>query len=72
MLDIVCMLFHIVRAYFPAEVRWSCLLPIFDNFAFVSCMTTVFYSIWFTLRYVVNRDALRFSNGVGFPSCVGF
>ncbi len=51
MLDIVCMLFHIIRAYFPAEVRWSMLLPMFDNFAFISCMTTVLYCIWFTLRY---------------------
>lgn len=50
MLDIVCMLFHIVRAYFPAEVRWSNLLLTFDKFAFVACMTTVIYCMYFTLR----------------------
>eukprot|EP00192_Tetraselmis_astigmatica_P020114 CAMPEP_0117666874 /NCGR_PEP_ID=MMETSP0804-20121206/10629_1 /TAXON_ID=1074897 /ORGANISM="Tetraselmis astigmatica, Strain CCMP880" /LENGTH=217 /DNA_ID=CAMNT_0005474489 /DNA_START=201 /DNA_END=855 /DNA_ORIENTATION=+ len=50
MLDIVVMLFNIIRAYFPAEIRWSVIMILFDKFAFLACMATVLYGIFFTLR----------------------
>lgn len=50
MMDIVVMLFNILRAYFPAEFRWSILLVIFDKFSFLACMATVLYAVFFTLR----------------------
>ena len=33
MLDIVSMLFTLLRAYVPAEFRWSYLMDIYDMFA---------------------------------------
>ncbi|KAL3137280.1 Protein TIC 20-II, chloroplastic [Trebouxia sp. C0010 RCD-2024] len=49
MLDIVAMLFSIVRAYFPAEVRWSAILPVFDMFSWNICMGTIIYCVFWTL-----------------------
>eukprot|EP00191_Tetraselmis_sp_GSL018_P021633 CAMPEP_0177582702 /NCGR_PEP_ID=MMETSP0419_2-20121207/2904_1 /TAXON_ID=582737 /ORGANISM="Tetraselmis sp., Strain GSL018" /LENGTH=78 /DNA_ID=CAMNT_0019071993 /DNA_START=580 /DNA_END=816 /DNA_ORIENTATION=- len=50
MLDIGVMLFNILRAYFPAEIRWSVLMVLFDKFSFVVCMATIMYGVFFTLR----------------------
>lgn len=50
MLDIVVMLFTIIHSYFPAEIRWSMLLGFFDMFAWTSCMSTIVYCIFFTLK----------------------
>ena len=50
MLDIVVMLFNILRAYFPAEIRWSVLMVLFDKFSFLCCMATILYGVFFTLR----------------------
>ena len=50
MLDIVVMLFNILRAYFPAEIRWSVIMNLFDKVAFLCCMATILYGVWFTLR----------------------
>ena len=49
MLDIVVMLFTIVRTYFPAEVRWSVVLDIFDMFSWNICMGTIIYCVFWTL-----------------------
>lgn len=50
MLDIVVMLFHIVRAYLPAEVKWSALAHFTDMFTWTCCMGTVVYAVFWTLR----------------------
>ena len=49
MLDIVVMLFSIVRAYFPAELRWSAVLVTFDMFSWNICMGTIVYCVFWTL-----------------------
>lgn len=49
MLDIVCMLFNILRAYLPAEIRWSNVLVLYDTFSWNICMATILYCIFFTL-----------------------
>jgi hypothetical protein len=51
MLDIVVMLFHILRAYLPAEVKWSILSQYFDMFGWTCCMGTVVYCVFWTLRW---------------------
>jgi hypothetical protein len=50
MLDIVVMLFHIVRAYLPAEAKWSALAHFVDMFAWTCCMGTIAYAVFWTLR----------------------
>eukprot|EP00803_Ostreobium_quekettii_P008517 evm.model.scf_337.2 EVM.evm.TU.scf_337.2 scf_337:8310-12018(+) len=50
MLDIVVMLFTILHSYFPAELRWSWVLSVFDSFSWVASMATVLYCVFFTLR----------------------
>lgn len=50
MLDIVVMLFHIVRAYMPAEIKWSVIAKFVDMFAWTCCMGTVVYVVFWTLR----------------------
>lgn len=50
MLDIVVMLFHIVRAYMPAELKWSVIANFVDMFAWTCCMGTVVYVVFWTLR----------------------
>lgn len=50
MLDIGVMLFNILRAYFPAEIRWSIIMVLFDKFSFLACMATILYGVFFTLR----------------------
>lgn len=50
MLDIVVMLFTILHSYFPAELRWSWVLSVFDCYAWVMSMSTVLYCVYFTLR----------------------
>eukprot|EP00210_Caulerpa_lentillifera_P009215 g8785.t1 len=50
MLDIAVMLFTILHTYFPAEVRWSWLLTSFDMLSWICCMSTVLYSVFFTLK----------------------
>ncbi len=44
-LDIVTMLFTLVRQYFPAEIRWSPLMNWYDMFAFNACICTIVYCI---------------------------
>ena len=41
MLDIVSMLFTLLRAYVPAEFRWSLLMDFYDMFAWNICMCTI-------------------------------
>ncbi len=49
MLDIVSMLFTLLRAYVPAEVRWSFILDIYDMFSWNICMCTILYCVFFSL-----------------------
>ena len=51
MVDIITMLFTLVRNYFPAEVRWSPLQDVFDIFTFSMVMFTILYCQFFALRY---------------------
>ena len=48
-LDIVTMLFTLVRQYFPAEIRWSPVLGVYDMFAYNVCICTIVYCIFFAL-----------------------
>ncbi|PSC72911.1 chloroplast envelope translocase family [Micractinium conductrix] len=50
MLDIVVMLFHILRAYLPAELKWSVIGHYFDMFGWTCCMATVLYAVFWTVR----------------------
>ncbi|KAI7843985.1 hypothetical protein COHA_002523 [Chlorella ohadii] len=50
MLDIVVMLFHILRAYLPAELKWSIIGHYFDMFGWTCCMGTVLYAVFWTVR----------------------
>ena len=50
MLDIVVMLFHILRAYLPSELKWSAVGKAFDMFGWTACMGTVVYCVFWTLR----------------------
>jgi uncharacterized membrane protein len=50
MLDIVVMLFHILRAYLPAELKWAPVAHFTDMFAWTCCMGTVVYAVFWTLR----------------------
>ncbi|KAL4457610.1 hypothetical protein ABPG75_012475 [Micractinium tetrahymenae] len=50
MLDIVVMLFHILRAYLPSEIKWSLLGHYFDMFGWTCCMGTVVYAVFWTVR----------------------
>lgn len=52
MLDIITMVFNLLRSYFPAEFRWSILMDIYDMFAFNACMCTIVYCMFYALRYV--------------------
>lgn len=49
MLDIVVMLFSILRAYMPAEFRWSAILVTFDMYSWNICMGTILYCVFWTL-----------------------
>lgn len=44
-LDIVTMLFTLVRTYFPGEIRWSPIMNWFDMYAYNMCMCTIIYCI---------------------------
>eukprot|EP00887_Chlorella_sp_A99_P002785 scaffold6.g2785.t1 len=50
MLDIAVMLFHILRAYLPAELKWSMIGRAFDMFSWTTCMGTVVFCVFWTLR----------------------
>lgn len=68
MLDIVSMLFTLLRAYVPAEVRWSFILDIYDMFSWNICMCTILYCVFFSLAcalsYVIcNRQSLAVDEG---------
>ena len=52
MLDIITMVFNLLRSYFPAEFRWSILMDIYDMFAFNACMCTIVYCMFYALRWV--------------------
>ena len=49
MLDIVSMLFTLLRAYVPAEFRWSLLMDFYDMFSWNICMCTIVYCVFFAL-----------------------
>lgn len=49
MLDIVSMLFTLLRAYVPAEFRWSYLMDLYDMFAWNITMCTILYCVFFAL-----------------------
>ena len=49
MLDIVSMLFTLLRAYVPAEFRWSLLMDFYDIFAWNICMCIIAYCVFFSL-----------------------
>ena len=51
MVDIITMLFTLVRNYFPAEIRWSPLQDVFDIFTFSMIMFTILYCMFFALRW---------------------
>lgn len=50
MIDIIVMLFTIVRSYFPSELRWTSILTTFDNFAWMACMMPILYCVYYSLR----------------------
>ena len=50
MLDIVIMLCHIVKAYLPAEIKWSVIAHLVDMGMWTTCMGTVVYAVFWTLR----------------------
>ena len=50
MLDIVVMLMHILKAYLPAEIKWSVISHFVDMFMWTTCMGTVVYAVFWTLR----------------------
>jgi hypothetical protein len=52
MLDIVVMLFHILRAYLPSELKWSIIGQYADMFGFTCCMATILYAVFWTVRCV--------------------
>ena len=49
MLDIVSMLFTLLRTYIPAEIRWSYFLDLYDMFAWNICMSVLLYCVFFAL-----------------------
>lgn len=49
MLDIVSMLFTLIRTYIPSELRWSYLMDLYDMFAWNICVSTLLYCIFFAL-----------------------
>ena len=49
-LDIVVMLFTLVRTYFPPDFMWSPLLGWFDAFAYSFCVCPILYCIFWALR----------------------
>ena len=49
MLDIVSMLFTLLRTYIPSEIRWSFIMDLYDMFAWNICMCTLVYCIFFAL-----------------------
>ena len=49
MLDIVSMLFTLLRAYVPAEFRWSLLMDFYDMISWNICMCTIVYCVFFAL-----------------------
>lgn len=51
MLDIVSMLFTLLRAYVPAEIRWSYIMDLYDMFSWNICMCTILYCVFFSLAY---------------------
>ena len=53
MLDIVTMLFHILRAYLPSELKWSAISHYFDMFSWTACMSIAVYCVFWTLRRVL-------------------
>ena len=52
MLDIVSMLFTLLRTYIPSEIRWSFIMDLYDMFAWNICMCTLVYCIFFALWYI--------------------
>lgn len=58
MLDIVVMLFHILKSYMPAELKWSVVAKYIDMFAWTCCLGTVIYCVFWTLRCAALRCAL--------------
>lgn len=74
MLDIVVMLFHILRAYLPSEIKWSFLGNYFDMFGWTCCMGTVLYCVFWTVRCGTEggeRDTGRAGCWPAFPSSMG-
>ncbi|KAK9842566.1 hypothetical protein WJX81_006375 [Elliptochloris bilobata] len=49
MLDIVSMLFTLLRTYIPAEIRWSYFMDLYDMFSWNICMCTLLYCVFFAL-----------------------
>jgi hypothetical protein len=49
MLDIVSMLFTLIRTYIPSEIRWSYLMDLYDMFAWNICISTLLYCVFFAL-----------------------
>ena len=52
MLDIVSMLFTLLRTYIPAELRWSLAMDLYDMYAWNVCMVVLLYCVFFALRCV--------------------
>ena len=49
MLDIVGMIFQILRGYFPESILMSPLLDFYDTFAYTLCIFPVLYCIYYAL-----------------------
>lgn len=55
MLDIVSMLFTLLRTYIPAEIRWSYVLDLYDMFAWNICMSVLLYCVFFALWCAISN-----------------
>ena len=41
---------HIIKAYLPAEIKWSVIAHLVDMAMWTTCMGTVVYAVFWTLR----------------------
>lgn len=50
MLDIVSMIFTILRGYLPPGIMWSPAVQAYDTFAYTICLMPVLYCIVYALE----------------------
>jgi hypothetical protein len=50
MLDIISMIFTLVRGYLPPAAMWSPLVQVYDTFSYTICLMPVLYCIVYALE----------------------